>query len=89
MKAIGNTKKGDASGLIEFDAPRPTQEELGPRDMIVKIQGASVNPVDYKVREWFDPEEGTRARILGWDAAGIVEACGSDVKFFKEGDEVF
>ena len=89
MKAIGNTKKGDASTLIEFEIEAPTKDSLGPRDLLIKIKGLSVNPVDYKVREWFDPEAGTKARILGWDAAGIVEEVGSDIQFFSKGDEVF
>ncbi|CAB9497380.1 alcohol dehydrogenase-like protein SE_1777 [Seminavis robusta] len=86
MKAYGNIEKGDASKLIEADAPKPTP---GPKDLLVKVKGVSVNPVDYKVREWFDAPEGSPHRILGWDAAGVVEAVGDQVTSYRVGDEVF
>lgn len=69
--------------LVELEAEKPT---IAPKDLLVKVKGVSMNPVDYKVREWFDP---ATQRILGWDAAGIVEEVGPDVKSFKVGDEVF
>lgn len=86
MKAFGNKEKGDSSKLLELEAPKPTP---GPKDLLVKIKGISVNPVDYKVCEWFDAPEGEPHRILGWDAAGIVEAVGAEVTSYKVGDEVF
>ena len=42
-----------------------------------------------KVREWFDAPDGNPHRILGWDAAGIVEEVGAEVTTYKVGDEVF
>ena len=46
--------------------------------MLVRIKAVSVNPVDTKVRA---RQEGvlTEPRIPGWDAAGVVEAVGSDI----------
>ena len=38
----------------------------------MKVQAVSVNPVDTKVRRGGDPADGMR--VLGWDAAGMVEA---------------
>ncbi|MGC4088137.1 MAG: zinc-binding alcohol dehydrogenase family protein [Polyangiaceae bacterium] len=48
----------------------------------------SVNPVDYKSRAPKEQVEPT-PRILGWDAAGVVRAVGSEVTLFKPGDEVY
>jgi zinc-binding alcohol dehydrogenase family protein len=68
---------------IEIDKPRP-----GARDLLVKIEAISVNPVDCKVRAPKDTVE-TTPRVLGWDAAGVVEAVGPEVTLFKPGDAVF
>jgi len=88
MKAIGYYKPlpiGDEQALTDLDLPVP---ELRPRDILVKVEAVSVNPVDVKQRANAAPPEGT-ARILGFDAAGTVEAVGSEVTLFKKGDEVF
>ncbi|MDC3379403.1 zinc-binding alcohol dehydrogenase family protein [Planctomycetota bacterium] len=87
MKAIGYAEAGPisaADALVEFEADRP---EPGPHDLLVEVRGVSVNPVDVKVRASAQPE-GT-PRILGFDAAGVVLAVGSDTTRFKPGDEVF
>ena len=49
----------------------------------------SVNPVDAKVRMRAAAGPGEPAKILGYDAAGVVEAVGPDVTLFKTGDEVY
>ena len=87
MKAIGYNKTGHISkpdSLVEFETGTP---EPGPRDLLVEVRGVSVNPVDVKVRNRFDP--GTTPRIIGYDATGIVRDVGSEVRLFKTGDEVF
>ena len=56
-------------------------------DLLVKIEAASVNPVDVKTRGRV-PVDKKDATILGFDGAGIVESVGSE-KNFKPGDEVF
>lgn len=88
MKAIGFYKPlpiADEQALTDIELPVP---ELRPRDILVKVEAVSVNPVDTKVRNSATPPEGT-ARVLGFDAAGTVEAVGSEVTLFKKGDEVF
>ena len=48
----------------------------------------AVNPVDTKVRKRRDPAA-TEPAVLGWDAAGVVEAVGAEVTGFAAGDEVW
>ncbi|WP_144629952.1 zinc-binding alcohol dehydrogenase family protein [Bordetella genomosp. 13] len=87
MKAIAYTKHGltldDPRSLDLIDLPIPTP---GPRDLLVGVRAVAVNPVDTKVRAFFAVED---ARVLGWDAVGIVEKVGSDVTLFKAGDTVY
>ena len=57
-------------------------------DLLVKVEAIAVNPVDYKVRQSItNPQD--QPRVLGWDAAGIVESVGDKVSLFKPGDRVF
>jgi zinc-binding alcohol dehydrogenase family protein len=74
MKAIDHT-------FAEIELPKPSPAG---RDLLVKVEAISVNPVDYKQRK-----QATASRVLGWDAAGTVQAVGSDAKLFKPGDEVY
>jgi zinc-binding alcohol dehydrogenase family protein len=86
MKAIGYTAKGGVEVLTDLELPMP---EPGPRDLRVAVRAVSVNPVDVKRRRWEDPSESQLPRVLGYDAAGVVEAVGSEVTLFSLGDEVF
>lgn len=88
MKAVGYKKSLpiDASdALIDFETAKP--EPKG-RDLRVAVKAISANPVDYKVRKRAAPPEG-ETKILGFDAAGVVDAIGSEVTLFRPGDEVF
>ena len=86
MKAIGYKAKGGVEVLTELELPMP---EPGPRDLRVAVKAVSVNPVDVKRRRWEDPSESPLPRVLGYDAAGVVDAVGSEVTLFRPGDEVF
>ena len=88
MKAVGYRKSlpiEDADSLINFETAKP--EPKG-RDIRVAVKAISANPVDYKVRKRAAPPEG-ETKILGYDAAGIIDAVGPEVSLFKPGDEVF
>ena len=88
MKAVGYKKSlpiDAADALINFEAAKPAPHG---RDICVAVKAVSANPVDYKVRKRAAPPEG-ETKILGYDAAGIVDAVGPDVTQFKAGDEVF
>ncbi len=82
-KTAGSIDREDA--LQDITLEMPVAEG---RDLLVKINAVSVNPVDTKVRRRQEPEEGDW-RVLGFDAAGVVEAVGTEVQSFKPGDPVF
>lgn len=88
MKAVGYKKSlpiDAAESLIDFETAKP--EPLG-RDIRVAVKAVSVNPVDTKVRKRAEPAA-SETKILGFDAAGVVDAVGPDVSLFKPGDEVW
>jgi zinc-binding alcohol dehydrogenase family protein len=88
MKAVGYRESlpiDAADALIDFEA---TKGEPKGRDIRVAVKAISANPVDYKVRKRASPPEG-QTKILGYDAAGVVDAVGPDATLFKPGDEVF
>ena len=72
MRAVGYRKPlpiSDPASLEDLEIPVP---EPGPRDLLVRVEAVSVNPVDVKVRASTDP--GREPKILGYDAAGVVVA---------------
>ena len=88
MKAVAYRKSlpidhEDALLDVELPAPQATG-----RDLLVEVRAISVNPVDVKIRKNAAPAEG-EAKVLGWDAAGVIKAVGPDVTLFKPGDEVW
>ena len=88
MKAIGyyrNLPVDDAQALVDLELPEPVP---GARDLLVEVRAVSVNPVDTKVRRHAAPPPG-EARVLGFDASGVVRAIGADVTLFKPGDAVY
>ena len=74
MKAVDHT-------FADIELPKPSPSG---RDLLVKVEAVSVNPVDYKQRK-----AATSQKILGWDAAGTVDAVGKEVSLFKPGDAVY
>lgn len=76
----------EGSRLIDMPAPIP-----GPKDILINVHAAGLNPVDFKFRQGQ-----LRAVIrpalpfvLGNELAGEVIRIGSDVEKFKKGDRVF
>ncbi|MBV9672592.1 MAG: zinc-binding alcohol dehydrogenase family protein [Verrucomicrobia bacterium] len=88
MKAVGLLKYlsiTDPEALVDFDLPTPVP---GERDLLVKVEAVSVNPIDTKVRLSGTGQE-PEPRVLGWDAAGVVLKVGTEVSRFRPGDEVY
>ncbi|MFQ3261448.1 zinc-binding alcohol dehydrogenase family protein [Reinekea sp.] len=88
MKAVGYQASlpiADTQSLIDIELPIPTAQG---RDILVRVEAVSVNPVDTKIR-MRTPAEEDNYKVLGFDAAGVVEAVGDEVKLFKKGDKVW
>ena len=88
MKAIAIREFGGRDKLEEMDLPMPTVRN---GEVLVRVKGAGVNPVDWKIREgWLKDLFPHRFPLIpGWDAAGIVERIGPGVTRFRIGDEIF
>ncbi len=89
MKAVGYQTPSpiDApDSLLDITLPDP---QPSGRDLLVQIRAVSVNPVDTKVRASAKPADGEIYKVLGYDAAGIVQAVGPEVTLFQPGDEVY
>ncbi|HEY1194580.1 zinc-binding alcohol dehydrogenase family protein [Flavobacterium sp.] len=90
MKAIGfktSLPIENPESFIEFEAIKPIP---GPKDLLVKIDAISVNPVDFKIRQSAAKDTVLEnPKIIGWDAVGIVQAVGQEVTLFEVGDPVY
>lgn len=87
VRAIGSYDAlpvSDPQSLVDVELPTP---QLRPRDVLVRVQAVSVNPVDIKRRAALEHSE--TPVVLGYDAAGIVEDTGSEVSTLAVGDEVY
>ena len=88
MKALIARRYGGPDQLAIVERPEP---EVGPRDVLIAVRAASVNPLDAKIR---DGKVKLVLRLappvaLGCDVAGVVERVGAEVTRFQPGDEVF
>jgi NADPH2:quinone reductase len=90
MKAIGFKQSlpiTEKNSFIEFETDKPIPTGF---DLLVKISAISVNPVDFKIRENAAKDTTLDTpKIIGWDAAGTVEAVGDKTSRFKIGDQVY
>ena len=75
----------DPLALVDIELPDPSPQ---PVDLLVRVEAIAVNPVDTKVRRRDAPADGSW-KVLGWDAAGTVEAIGPAVTGFAPGDRVW
>jgi NADPH:quinone reductase-like Zn-dependent oxidoreductase len=88
MKAVRIHQYGDTDTLHYEDAEKPT---VGDEDVLIRIVGTSVNPIDWKIRQGHLKEmiSFEMPIILGWDVSGVVEEIGDKVSKFKVGDSVY
>jgi NADPH2:quinone reductase len=88
MNAITLDEAGSPPALRD-DLPTPAP---GPRDVLVRVQASSVNPVDNSIAAGMLASMGVEYEYpvtLGRDYAGVVEQVGADVTEYAPGDEVF
>lgn len=86
MKAVRIHEYGGPEVLVYEDVPIP---EPGSAQILVRVEAASVNPIDVAVREDRFPTPKKPPKTLGSDGSGIVEAVGGDVSAVRPGDRVF
>ena len=88
MKAAVIDEFGPSSRLEIRDVPKP---EIVPGQILVKVTAASVNPIDWKIREGLMAARYGEEfpMVLGFDASGIVAEVGTSVTGFAVGDEVY
>ena len=87
MKAFVVEKYG-TGGLRAAQVPAPT---VGPRDVLVRVNAASINPLDSMVRngEFKLLLKYRTPFVLGHDVAGVVTRVGANVREYKVGDEIY
>jgi NADPH2:quinone reductase len=88
MKAVGISAQSWGQGIASLTDLVLAAPQAGPRDLLVRVEAVSVNPLDVKMRAARPAADGS-ARVLGWDAAGTVLDRGAEVTLFKPGDRVF
>lgn len=86
MKAVVISQPGPAEHLVIVDRPAPTPAA---HEVLIQVKAAGVNRADLIQREGKYPAPaGVPADIPGLEVAGVVAACGTDVKRWKQGDAV-
>jgi len=89
MKAVALTRYlpiDDPQSLLDVELPQPSPPTG--HDLLVRVEAVSVNPVDTKLRSP-KPQVEAQPKVLGYDAAGVIEAVGDEVTLFKPGDAIY
>ena len=88
MKAVQISEFGNRSVLTLNDIAIPTPAD---NEVLIKVKAASVNPVDWKIREGYLQAllNHQLPLTLGWDVSGTVAAMGEKVSGLKLGDAVY
>src|ERR1700690_2199225 len=88
MRACVLSHYGGPEGSRLMDIPTPTP---GPREILVDVHAAGLNPVDFKFRQGKLRviHRPNLPFVLGNELAGEVVAVGAAVERFRAGDRVF
>ena len=88
MKTAFIRRYGGNQGVELGELPAP---QAGPGELLVEVHAASVNPVDFKIRDGMLKMIVPFGfpLILGNDFSGVVKAVGAGVTRFRPGDAVF
>ncbi|KAI4350700.1 hypothetical protein L6164_005130 [Bauhinia variegata] len=89
IKAWVYSEYGKTSDVLKFDTNVPLPQ-LKEDQVLIKVAAAALNPIDYKrLAGYFKDTDSPLPTAPGYDVAGVVVKVGSQVKKFKEGDEVY
>lgn len=89
MKAVIMTGTGGVNQLHVEEIDQPV---IDSNELLINTKAFSINPIEVKTRKgnrFSAPLLQDSPSILGWDAAGVVEAVGKNITEFKPGDRVF
>ena len=86
MRAIRVHEFGPPSAMKLEEVPEP---KAGPKQLVVAIRAAGVNPVDTYIRAGTYAKKPALPYTPGFDSAGVVESVGPEVTRFKPGDRVY
>ena len=88
MKAYVLTRYGGPDAAELRDVPRP---KPGPGEILVRVQAAGLNPVDFKTRGGMLKliQRYPLPAVMGNELAGVVEELGEGATRFAPGDRVF
>ncbi|WP_405705475.1 NADP-dependent oxidoreductase [Streptomyces sp. NBC_00069] len=88
MKAAVIDQYGQVRDVVRVaDVPVPA---VGPRDVLIEVRAAGVNPVDHLIVKGFlSAGAPTGPLVIGNELAGVVAEVGGEVTRFAVGDEVF
>ncbi|KAI0077458.1 GroES-like protein [Panus rudis PR-1116 ss-1] len=84
QKALILPAKFGTYTISEIPVPTP----VGPGEVLIRVDAAAINPVDWEIPEWGIIVEKYPA-VIGSDAAGVVVKVGEGVTYLKVGDKVF
>jgi NADPH:quinone reductase-like Zn-dependent oxidoreductase len=88
MKSIRIHHFGGPEQIHLENTPQP---QIGPKQLLIEVHDAGVNPIDWKIRQNFYKQmnDSDLPMTLGQDIAGIVVGVGSGVTGLAIGDRVF
>jgi threonine 3-dehydrogenase len=85
MLALIKDKRAFGAKLDQIPIP-----QLGPKDVLIRVQASSICGTDLHIYEWDDWAERTvvTPNVFGHEFAGVVEAVGAEVNKVRIGDYV-
>ena len=86
MQAIRVHEVGGPEVMVLEEVPTPTP---GPGEVLVRVEAVGVNPVDTYIRAGHYPLAGSLPYTPGFDAAGVIEAMGSEIGHRRVGERVY
>lgn len=91
MRAVVFSKHGSAKDVLRIVDKHPQPLfPASPNMLIVKVIGAALNPVDFKMRRNPQPDVLIpKPKIPGYDVSGVVVSAGAGSHGFKIGDHVY
>ena len=86
MKAVRIHRFGGPEVLALEDLPAP---QPGKGEVLIAVRAASVNPIDYKIRQGGFVQPDKLPMTLGRDVSGTIAKAGAATGALREGDAVY